>query len=204
MEYIKGVLLEADVVANPFEQFTKWHEEAFSVDPDYSNAMTLSTVDEGGLPSSRIVLFKDISFDGFTFYTNYNSKKATDLKGNANVALNFFWQELERQVRIEGRIEYLSAEESDVYFASRPFESKVGAWVSNQSKVIETRDELEVLYNELLSLYADKEVPRPKHWGGIVVIPTKIEFWQGRPNRLNDRLLYSKMGENWIIERLAP
>lgn len=204
MEYIKGVLLEEDVVADPLEQFTKWHDEAFSVDPDFSNAMTLSTVDEQGFPSSRVVLFKDISFDGFTFYTNYNSKKAQDLKGNAHVALNFFWQELERQVRIEGRIEYLPAEESDLYFASRPFESKVGAWVSDQSKVIENRDKLEELYTELLSSYAEKDVPRPNHWGGIVVVPSKIEFWQGRPNRLNDRLLYSKMGENWIIERLAP
>lgn len=205
MEYNKGILLEADVLQNPMEQFRFWFEEAFSVDPNYSNAMVLSSVDRNNRPSARVVLLKESNDIGFVFYTNYQSRKGEDLSNNPNVSLTFFWQGLERQVRIEGVIEKTSSKDSEEYFASRPFESQVGAWASNQSEVVNGREILDARFEEMKEMFSESVVPKPENWGGYLVKPDSIEFWQGRPNRMNDRLLYRKNEDlSWKIERLAP
>jgi pyridoxamine 5'-phosphate oxidase len=193
-----------DVASSPFQQFGKWWEEAISSDIDEVNAMTLATVDEHARPSARIVLLKGFDEQGFVFFTNYQSNKGKALSLNPLASLVFFWKELERQVRIDGTCIRVSEEESDVYFQSRPLGSKLGAWASPQSSVISNRSVIENELDAAANRYADGNVPRPSHWGGYRVIPDAIEFWQGRPSRLHDRLKYIRSSGEWRIERLAP
>lgn len=202
-DYHKQSLDEKDACKLPQDQFKKWFDEAAAAKVIEVNAMTLATADSNGLPSARIVLLKGLEEKGLVFYTNYDSKKGSDISENPNVALVFFWRELERQVRVRGVVEKLSAEESDEYFNSRPFESKIGAMASPQSKIIKKED-LETGFNSLLKSNLGKEVVRPKNWGGYVVKPVEWEFWQGRPGRLHDRLRYSFEDSIWKMERLAP
>ena len=205
-EYAQASLGERDVDANPFEQFQKWFEEALNSNVLEPNAMTLATCDAAGNPSARIVLLKGLTEDGFVFFTNYQSRKGEELAQNSRASLLFFWKELERQVRIEGVASKVSEQVSTEYFQSRPKQSQIGAWVSPQSQRVENREWLEQKYAEIAEKYKDSEaLPRPPHWGGYAVKPEKIEFWQGRPSRLHDRILYSSIAENaWRIERLAP
>ena len=200
-DYSLKQLREKDVLKNPILQFEKWLQEAIDVQAQEPTAMTLSTVGKDGKPSSRVVLLKGIERDGFLFFTNYESKKAKQIDENPFVALNFVWHELERQIRIEGKIEKLSSEKSDDYFNSRPEESKISASVSPQSQVVPNRNYLE----NLVKQFEKKNIRRPINWGGYIVKPNLIEFWQGRSNRLHDRICYTKTkNETWKIERLAP
>lgn len=201
--YTLGSLSETDVSPNPLLQFQLWFEQAQSAKCPEPNAMTLSTVNSKGIPSSRIVLLKNIQNEGFTFFTNYESQKGQEILQNPHVALLFFWHELERQVRIEGTVQKVSAAMSDAYYESRPIGSKIGAWASPQSRTIPNREYLEGLEREFSNKFGSHP-PRPEHWGGYVVNPSRIEFWQGRPSRLHDRLSYKKSGSTWAIERLAP
>ncbi len=204
-DYTLQGLSEAEIDSNPFAQFKEWFDEALSADILEPNAMTVATTTPEGKPSARMVLLKDFDARGFVFYTNYNSHKAQELAENPQAALVFWWAELQRQIRISGRVEKVSDEESDKYFYSRPFSSRLGAWASNQSGVIESREVLEQQLEELKEKYQDREIPRPPHWGGIRVIPAEIEFWQGRSSRLHDRLVYTKnYDDSWKIERLSP
>jgi pyridoxamine 5'-phosphate oxidase len=203
-EYSKHQLDISDVDPDPLKQFTQWFNEAIRTEVTEPNAMTLSTADEQGKPCSRVVLLKDVSEGGFTFYTNYNSRKAKNMAVNPYVSLNFFWPELERQVRIDGRTEKVPESVSDDYFASRPRESRLGAIASLQSEPLNTRDDLEKRYFELLKEYDNKEIPRPTHWGGYRVKPYRVEFWQGRPSRMHDRIVYEHSNAQWIITRLYP
>ncbi len=205
-DYSKKELDTSDVSKNPIKQFKVWIKEALKSEVPEPNAMTLSTVNPDGLPTGRIVLLKDIAKDGFTFYTNYNSDKGNDMAKNKNVALTFVWLELERQVRIEGIVKKVSRKTSKKYFQSRPKKSQMGAWVSSQSAVIKNRKVLENSMKDLEKKYKDAEVlPCPPHWGGYLVQPVVIEFWQGRRSRLHDRIRYklTKKGK-WKMERLAP
>ncbi|KAA6439279.1 pyridoxamine 5'-phosphate oxidase [Dyadobacter flavalbus] len=200
---LKG-LLESDLEPNPLNQFRLWFGEALSAGVTEPNAMTLSTL-FNGRPSARIVLLKDLDSEGFTFFTNYNSKKGREIASEPQVALTFFWKEFERQVRIEGKAEKTSDQESSEYFAVRPRGSQIGAWTSYQSEVIENRAFLENRTKEVEQEFSGREVPRPPHWGGYRVIPDYIEFWQGRPSRLHDRLSYVRSEDgSWLIERLSP
>lgn len=203
--YTFGGLIEHEVKDNPIEQFKIWFQEAVESDLLEPNAMTLATVNTEGQPSARMVLLKDLDKRGFVFFTNYNSEKGQHLAENPAAALVFWWDKLERQVRIQGAIEKVSAEESDNYFYTRPINSQLGAYISDQSQVIPNREFLEEKLTELKQKYEGKKIPRAEHWGGFRVIPHLIEFWQGRPSRLHDRLRY-KLSENnsWIVERLAP
>lgn len=204
-EYIGGGLFEADVDADPLRQFEKWFEQAMTAQLPEPNAMTLATATPDGQPSARTVLLKGIDASGFTFFTNYDSRKGREIAANANAALLFFWPELQRQVRIEGTVERVAEAESDAYFRSRPLGSRLGACASQQSEVIPGRDVLEARVRELLQRYPDGNVPRPPHWGGYRVRPVSIEFWQGRPDRLHDRLRYQRMQpDGWRLERLSP
>ncbi len=204
-DYTLQELNETEVDPNPVIQFQKWFDQACSVDVPEPNAMTVATVSSEGKPSARMVLLKDYDGRGFVFYTNYNSRKGQELIANPHAALVFWWAQLERQVRITGSVEKISSQESDKYFHSRPFNSRIGAWTSNQSEIVSSREILEQRLRELQAKYQDLEVPRPNHWGGFRVIPAEIEFWQGRSSRLHDRLLYSKCdGGTWEIERLSP
>jgi len=203
--YSLGSLDIADVDHDPFGQFDKWFQQAIDAKLPEPNAMTLATVDSRGRPSSRIVLIKGVDERGFVFFTNYESRKGRELDANPHASLLFHWIELERQVRIEGRVVKTDAQQSDAYFVSRPLESRIGAWASNQSQVIESRSQLEVREREI-SLQYGENPPRPPHWGGYRLVPDAIEFWQGRPSRLHDRLLFTRADEssNWQIARLSP
>lgn len=203
-DYMKATLSEDIVDQDPFRQFTEWWIEATRAEIDEVNAMTLSTVSEGGRPAARIVLLKGYDENGFVFFTNYESRKGLDLKLNPYASLLFFWKELERQVRIDGPCEKVPDAESDEYFYSRPEGSRIGAWASPQSQVISSRDVLDQNIIELENRFQGKAVPRPPHWGGYRVRPDQMEFWQGRPSRLHDRILYTRETAGWKIDRLAP
>ena len=203
-EYKLQSLLENDVADNPFLQFQKWWDESIASNIDEVNAMTLATVGGDGKPSARIVLLKGLNENGFHFFTNYESHKAKEMEANENVAVIFFWKELERQIRIEGTVTKLSAAESDLYFLSRPIDSQIGAWSSPQSKIIADRKVLETEVKNTRNRFEGNPITRPPFWGGYNLTPTLIEFWQGRSNRLHDRLQYSKLNNIWKIDRLAP
>lgn len=203
-DYALNGLDRADVLPDPIGQFRMWFEAALGAGVPEPNAMHVSTVTADGRPDGRIVLIKDVSDAGFVFYSNYESRKGRQLTERPFAALTFFYPELERQIRIEGRVEKVSADESDAYFNSRPRGSQIGAWVSEQSSVIESRDVLGNRQRELEAQFDGQPVPRPPHWGGFRVVPDAVEFWQGRPSRLHDRIRYRKEGDNWIIERLSP
>lgn len=207
--YSKKELLESEVNKNPIQQFQEWWEQALATEIEEPNAMTLATTSMDAVPSARIVLMKDFSQNGFVFFTNYNSFKGQQLSENPKACLLFFWKELERQVRITGLVMKLSAAENDEYFFSRPEASQIGAWTSPQSQVIENRNWLDDRFQKLekdSDSYRKRGIiQRPSHWGGYVVKPVIIEFWQGRPNRLHDRIQYTLQDDgNWKIERLAP
>ena len=204
-DYNLQSLSEADVAADPFLQFDQWWDDAIKSEIDEVNAMTLATATTDGIPSGRIVLLKGYDKNGFVFFTNYQSHKGKELQQNPYACLIFFWAALERQVRICGTVAKASAAESDAYFTSRPAGSRIGAWASPQSNVIAKREVIEDRLKELKQQFSDGNIPRPPHWGGYLVKPTQIEFWQGRPSRLHDRIQYTlQTAGNWIIERLAP
>lgn len=204
-DYTKDGLREIDLATDPFKQFKTWFDQALNAQLPEPNAMTLATSTMEGKPSARMVLLKDFSDRGFVFYTNYHSHKGQELATNPQGALVFWWAQLERQVRIEGKVCQVSPQESDEYFHSRPINSQLGAWVSNQSQIVNSREVLEQRQEELIVQYEQQIIPRPPHWGGFRVVPTEIEFWQGRPSRLHDRLLYRLQDNNkWLIERLSP
>jgi pyridoxamine 5'-phosphate oxidase len=198
-------LRERDLDPSPFKQFQIWFEDALRVDPIYANALTLATATRDGWPSARMMLLKGFDEDGFVFYTNRESRKGEDLSQNPRAAIVFWWAQLERQVRIEGSVEWVSDEEADSYFKTRPRGSQLGAWASNQSRIISGREVLDRRMDELEVKYRNQEIPRPPYWTGYRLRPVSIEFWQGRPNRLHDRLRYRLVGDReWVIERLAP
>ena len=204
-QYTKGRLIASEVPPNPFILFKNWFEEVQSKGKEQeTNAMTLSTQQPDGGVASRVVLLKEVSDEGFVFYTNYNSSKGQSIEHNNQVCISFFWQSMERQVIIQGTATKLPPEESDQYFQSRPRGSQMGAHVSNQSEVIENRFTLEKRLKFLEDQYKNKPIPRPTHWGGYVVSPHSIEFWQGRTNRLHDRLVYIQKSSTWVIKRLSP
>jgi pyridoxamine 5'-phosphate oxidase len=190
------------LIDDPLEQFAKWFEEARAVVP-LAEAMTLATVNTDGAPNARMVLLKGFGADGFRFFTNYESAKGEELTASPRAALVIYWRELDRQVRIRGEVERLPAEESDAYFASRPRDSQLAAAISPQSRPIE-RDELDRRYEELTRELGDADVPRPAHWGGYLLRPDVIEFWQGRDSRMHDRFVYLRQGGGWRVQRLAP
>ena len=203
-DYKLRSFLEAEAASNPFVQFTEWWNDALASNIDEVNAMTLATVNAAGKPSARIVLLKGMSEEGYEFYTNYESHKAKEMAGNSNVALVFFWKELERQIRIEGTVKKAPEDVSDIYFNSRPEESRIGAWSSPQSKIIPSRETLEKNVLDIKDKFEGKEITRPTFWGGYIVEPVLFEFWQGRSNRLHDRIEYIKNETGWIKRRLAP
>jgi pyridoxamine 5'-phosphate oxidase len=203
-DFSKMSLDESMVDADPVKQFDAWFRAAVDAKVNEPNAMVLSTVDAQHRPSSRILLIRNYGAEGFVFYTNYNSRKALDIQNNNNAALLFFWPELERQVRIEGKLAKQTAEESDRYFNSRPRGSQLGAWTSPQSEMIADRKALDDELAVITKKFEGKEVPRPEWWGGYVLVPDRIEFWQGRPSRLHDRICYLREHGNWRITRLAP
>ncbi|CAB5280948.1 pyridoxamine 5'-phosphate oxidase [Burkholderia multivorans] len=206
INYSRASLDEADAAPDPFAQFDRWFNEALAAKLPEPNTMTLATVGADGRPSARIVLVKGVDERGFVFFTNYESRKGRDLAAHPCAALLFYWIELERQVRIEGRVEKTSADESDRYFASRPVGSRIGAWASEQSAVIDSRATLEAREKAFSERYGD-DPPRPPHWGGYRVVPDTLEFWQGRPSRLHDRLVYTRDAaapHGWTISRLSP
>lgn len=196
---------EKEADSNPIKQFTTWWHDAIETKVEEPNAMALATCSASKKPSVRVVLLKGIQEDGFIFFTNYLSRKGEEISENPFVSLLFFWKELERQVRVEGKIKKISDKESDEYFFQRPRESRIGAWASPQSKVIESREYLERKVEKYNAKFDDQNIPRPEFWGGYIVEPTNIEFWQGGPGRLHDRLQYHLTEKNtWKIERLAP
>ncbi|MFO8087651.1 MAG: pyridoxamine 5'-phosphate oxidase [Bacteroidales bacterium] len=204
VNYTKARLNKENVHPNPVTQFQQWFDAALESKVNEANAMTLSTIKGEGIAASRVVLLKKIRSDGFVFFTNYDSDKARELDQNPGCSLVFLWHELERQVRIEGYASKISAEESDEYFLSRPRESRLGAWASPQSREIQDRIILEQKAEELQKNFEGKTVPRPSFWGGYIARPTMVEFWQGRPGRLHDRIRYTRKENQWRISRLAP
>jgi pyridoxamine 5'-phosphate oxidase len=201
--YDAGALDEADVDADPFRQFAVWFAQAMEAGLMEPNAMALATVDARGRPSSRMVLLKGVDETGFVFFTNYESRKGQDLEANPVASLLFWWDRLHRQVRIDGRVEKVATAESESYFQSRPYGSRIGAAASPQSREIGSRAELEARFRALEAAHPE-DVPRPEHWGGFRVVPDCLEFWQGRESRLHDRLVYVSDGAGWRIRRLAP
>lgn len=203
-EYSQGALDESSVARNPIDQFTVWFDQAIRSNLPEANAMSLATVDHSGRPNCRMVLLKGFSSGGFVFFTNYDSMKGTELIRLPWATLVFYWQGLERQVRILGRVERVSEEESDAYFRSRPYRSQLGAFVSPQSQVVPDRAWLEQRFRDAEEQFPEGSVPRPKNWGGFRIEPVTLEFWQGRRSRLHDRILYTREGQDWRLERLAP
>ena len=204
LNYKKSTIDFKNLAENPIHYFMNWFEDALKVNKQEANACVLSTISSDNRPSSRVVLLKDVNESGFTFFTNYQSSKAKDIDANPNVALNFYWPELERQVRITGTAKKNSINDSDTYFESRPRDSQMGAWLSDQSEVIGLGYNFIDKLSSLESKFKDKAVTRPLHWGGYCIMPVKVEFWQGRPSRLHDRLVYEMKNGKWIYKRLAP
>ena len=204
LNYNKSIIDFKNLTEDPFQYFRRWFVDALKSNKGEANACVLSTVSSDNYPKSRVVLLKEVSDTGFTFFTNYESDKAKDINVNPNVALNFYWPELERQVRITGLAKKISINESDIYFKSRPRDSQMGAWLSDQSKVIELDYNFMDTLNSLERKFKGKKVERPLHWGGYCIYPIRIEFWQGRPSRLHDRLVYEIDGNKWNKKRLAP
>lgn len=203
-EYASGGLDESDLARDPMDQFRRWFADASNSSIREPCAMTLATATPDGAPSARIVLMRGFDGRGFTFYTNYEGRKGRELASNPRAALVFYWDSLERQVRIEGSVSKVAKEESDEYFAGRPRGSRLGAWASEQSREIEGREVLEERLRDLEGEYPGEEVPRPPFWGGFRVYHERVEFWQGRESRLHDRLLYTRSGEGWDVSRLQP
>ncbi|CAN5680638.1 pyridoxamine 5'-phosphate oxidase [soil metagenome] len=204
LHYEKGSLDEAILPMEPLSLFRMWLEDAMAAGVMEPNAMTLATVSADGQPSARTVLLKGFDEAGFSFFTNYHSRKARELESNARAALVFLWKERERQVCVRGTVKRVSREESDVYFQSRPYGSQIGAWVSEQSTCIPNREWLETRERELKQAYPEGQVPLPPNWGGLVLHPHEVEFWQGRPSRLHDRILFVRRGNDWERTRLSP
>ena len=203
-EYMSGNLNEELMPQDPMQMFKMWFSEAIETGLTEPNAMTVATASLDGKTSARVVLLKEVNNMGFVFFTNYLSRKGREITVNPEVALVFDWHDMERQVRVEGRAEKLPVEDSDAYFNSRPEDAKIGAWASPQSKIVKNRDELEKLEDEIMEQFEDMEVHRPSHWGGYLIRPSVIEFWQGRPNRMHDRIVYYNTEEGWSMHRLAP
>ena len=203
-DYALATLDERDVDADPIRQFERWFADATAARVPEPNAMTLSTATRDGVPSARIVLLKGVDANGFAFYTDYRSRKGAELAENPLAALTFLWKEIERQVRITGSVSRVSTQESEAYFRTRPPGSRLGAWASHQSAVLASREELEARVQDVIGRFPDGDVPLPPHWGGFRVAPDEIEFWQGRPDRLHDRLLYRRGERGWEISRLSP
>ena len=203
-DYQLDTLSESEVDPDPIAQFDSWLNVAIEAGLRDPNAMTLATSTSDGKPSARIVLLRGYDAQGFTFYTNYRSRKGRELQDNPQASLVLFWAALERQVRIDGTVEVVSAAESDAYFRSRPLKSRLGAIASDQSEVIADRGVLEARLQEAMAKYDEEDIPRPEHWGGFRVVPTAIEFWQGRRSRLHDRVLYTRTATDWQISRLSP
>jgi pyridoxamine 5'-phosphate oxidase len=203
-EYARHTLDESTVPTDPLAFFAQWFDEALAAQVNEPNAMNLSTVDADGFPSARIVLLKAIDSRGFSFFTNRSSRKGRAIAHDARVALTFFWPELERQVRIQGRAEPLSDDESDGYFASRPRASQLGAWASMQSEALESRAKMEERFADAARRFEGKDVQRPPYWGGYIVAPSSIEFWQGRRSRMHDRIAFSRESKGWKRARLSP
>ncbi len=203
-DYQLATLDESSTSAHPMSQFEHWWEEAIASNIDEVNAFVLSTIDANRAPASRVVLLKGYTPEGFIFFTNYESNKGIEMEAHPVVAINFFWKELERQVRITGSVQKIASSESEAYFHSRPVSSQIGAWSSPQSQVIPDRTFLENLVASNTEKYASGIVPLPPHWGGYIVHPTQMEFWQGRSSRLHDRIRYTLSNNEWIKERLAP
>ena len=200
-----GELSENSVAKNPFEQFERWFNDAIESEIDLPDAMTLATATTDGIPAARMVVLRGFDANGFCFYTDYDSQKGLELAKNPHAALVFYWRELDRQVRCNGTVEKMTTAESDDYFASRPIDSKLAVWSERQSIVISGREHLEENFEQVKLVYADKDIPRPPHWGGYRLIPSMFEFWQGCPSRLHDRIRYAlQENDNWEIERLSP
>ncbi|HEX6053646.1 MAG TPA: pyridoxamine 5'-phosphate oxidase [Gemmatimonadaceae bacterium] len=203
-DYALASLTETDVNADPIRQFEAWFADAIAAQVLEPNAMTLATATTDGVPSARIVLLKGVDGGGFVFFTDYRSRKGAELAENPLAALVFLWKEIERQVRVSGAVSRVTVAESEAYFRSRPLGSRLGAWVSHQSSVLASRAEIEERWQTVSERFADGDVPLPPHWGGYRVVPDEIEFWQGRPNRLHDRLRYERTPSGWTIARLSP